>query len=183
LAKAERFRRDALPLLSGAAPRDGLLRGTPLYDAARLVSAFTEPSARILLFQEVRGYFLDRDYVWGDPLNQDVLAYRRFPDPEQLRLALRQSGIGYVLVGRESFPFDVEKRFAAADWDAMAKFLAVAQPVFATEHYVLYAVDRPPLDPGARLTPAARAPLLEGGVLDGSVAVDASSGYPLCRAP
>jgi hypothetical protein len=177
--KGERFRLAALPVLSGTVAREEVRRANPLYVASRLIDRFTEPEAKILLFQEVRGYLLDRQYMWGDPLNQGVLSYRDFGSAEELRQALRRLDVDYVLVGRKIFPFTIERDYAKADWRRMEDLLAESRLVFATDDYVLYAVDRPPLEPAARVSPLAASALAQDGVTDGSVGVVA--GHPLCR--
>lgn len=55
------------------------------------------PTARLLLFRESRGYYLDCDYQWGDPLGQAYVAYARLKEPQSLRLRLAELGITHVL--------------------------------------------------------------------------------------
>ena len=185
MAKYERFRTNVVPVVSGAINREDLLRSNPLYIASRLVDRYTNPNARILLFQEVRGYFLDRDYMWGDPLNQGVLSYRELTNAEQLREAIQRLGVTHLLVGPYHFPFTVERKHARYDWELMEDLLTTLRPVFSTDEYVLYAVDQPPLDPASRHTvfvpSTSSVALAQDGVIDGSAGVNAW-GYPLCRA-
>lgn len=182
--KYERFRTAVLPVVSGSIHRDDLLRSNPLYVASRLVDRFTDPDAKILLFQEMRGYYLDRDNMWGDPLTQGVLRYSDCANAEQLREAMRKLGITHLLVGRYDFLFPVEREYARSDWDRIEELLAASRPVFATHDHVLYSLDRRRFrltDPESTLVcSTTSAALVEDGVADGSVAVDAS-GYPFCR--
>ena len=182
--KYERFRTAVLPVVSGSIQRDDLLRSDPLYVASRLVDRFTQPDAKILLFQEMRGYYLNRDNMWGDPLTQGVLRYSDCANAEQLRGAMRELGITHLLVGRYDFLFPVEREYARSDWDRMEELLAESQPVFSTHDHVLYSLDRrrlgPPDSASTLVCSTTPAGLVEDGVTDGSVAVD-GSGYPFCR--
>jgi hypothetical protein len=89
------------------------LRSTSSPDAARR-ALFTErsvdvagfyrearsalpPGAKVLLFREVRGYGAGFDYLWGDPMNQTLIDYRRIADPDALALRLKSLGITHVL--------------------------------------------------------------------------------------
>ncbi|MBI4345559.1 MAG: hypothetical protein HY553_01810 [Elusimicrobia bacterium] len=56
------------------------------------------PESRILLYREVRSYYLGLDYLWGDPLNQGLIPYARLATPEALRDRLRALGVTHVLV-------------------------------------------------------------------------------------
>jgi len=54
-------------------------------------------NAKVLLFQDVRGYYLDRNYAWGDPLNPGVLSYSAMKDPEELYRTLKELGFTDVI--------------------------------------------------------------------------------------
>ena len=58
--------------------------------------------ARVLLFQEVRGYHLRADYQWGDPVIQTQIIYDRLQSPEALRHELDRQGLSYVLINTAS---------------------------------------------------------------------------------
>lgn len=56
------------------------------------------PSAKLLLFQEVRGYPLRAAYEWGDPLSNATIPYRRMSGPRELACRLAAGGFTHVLV-------------------------------------------------------------------------------------
>ncbi|HAM34877.1 MAG TPA: hypothetical protein DCP85_02985 [Elusimicrobia bacterium] len=56
------------------------------------------PGSRLLLFREIRGYYLNADYLWGDPNIQGVIAYARLADPEALRKRLEELGVTHILI-------------------------------------------------------------------------------------
>lgn len=84
----------------GLPPREAYLsRALDHYDAYREFDRLLHgKSARVLLYREVRGYHLEADYVWGDPLNQGVLAYSRMRDDRELEARLRLLRVTHVLV-------------------------------------------------------------------------------------
>jgi 4-amino-4-deoxy-L-arabinose transferase-like glycosyltransferase len=51
-----------------------------------------------LALYEVRGYYLDRNYLWANPISQRALRIEQFQDAGQLAGELNQRGISYVLL-------------------------------------------------------------------------------------
>jgi len=70
-------------------------------EVARLV----QPKDKILLFQEIRGFYLDRPYMWGDPLNQGVILYTLLPDSQVLRQQMGDLGITHVLTNAHNIQY------------------------------------------------------------------------------
>lgn len=55
---------------------------------------------RIVLFRDIRGYYLKKDYMWGDPVNQGIITYK---STEQTLKQLEQNKVEYVIYNnRES---------------------------------------------------------------------------------
>jgi len=86
----------------GASPRvlylDRSLDHHAFYrEAGRLL----RPGAKVLLFREIRGYYLDADYMWGDPLNQGLIRYAELEGPDALGGRLAELGVTHVLVNGE----------------------------------------------------------------------------------
>jgi hypothetical protein len=67
------------------------------YPACRYLNEHVRPGERILLFQENRGFYLDGDYLWGDPKNQIVIDYRRLHSPDELAARLKSLRVCWVL--------------------------------------------------------------------------------------
>lgn len=61
--------------------------------------------ARVLLaIYETRGYYLERDYVWANPLGQRVIRFEQIEDAMTLRAMLAEMGIHYMIYNpREVF--------------------------------------------------------------------------------
>lgn len=56
------------------------------------------PRSKVLLFREIRGYYLDVDYMWGDPTNQGLIRYSEIRDSRQLGQELSRLGITHVWI-------------------------------------------------------------------------------------
>jgi hypothetical protein len=78
-----------------------LLNALDVYPAQEWVNAHLPPDARVLLFREIRGYYLDRDYLWGDPRNQGLIDYYGFAGPSGLARRLKELGVTHVFVNEE----------------------------------------------------------------------------------
>ena len=83
--------------------RDRYLEWTlgPAYRLCRLANRYLPPDAKVLLFRDTRGYYLDRDYAWGDPLNPGVVSYAEIRDARQLRDRLKSLGFTHILYNGE----------------------------------------------------------------------------------
>jgi hypothetical protein len=51
-----------------------------------------------LALYEVRGYYLDRNYSWANPISQRAIPMEKFRDSDQLANELRRRGISYILL-------------------------------------------------------------------------------------
>jgi hypothetical protein len=85
-------------------PGDFLNRRLNHYPACLYLNQTAKPGERVLLFNENRGFYLDADYLWGDPLNQIVINYRRLDSAAALRSRLQDLGVRWVLVRKVAQP-------------------------------------------------------------------------------
>jgi hypothetical protein len=67
------------------------------YPACQYLNQHQSAGERVLLFGENRGFYLDRDYVWGDPVLQQIVDYRSLTTPEALLRRLQDLHIRWVL--------------------------------------------------------------------------------------
>ena len=67
------------------------------YPACQFLNNTLFREERVLLFGENRGFYLDADYLWGDPMIQKVIDYRALKTPQRLRTRLQELGVGWVL--------------------------------------------------------------------------------------
>ncbi|MFH1379289.1 MAG: hypothetical protein ABII23_03310 [bacterium] len=60
------------------------------------------PQVKILLFREVLGYYLEREYVQGDPFRNNII-YEDIKSPEMLYNEIDKYGITHILVNTNNF--------------------------------------------------------------------------------
>jgi hypothetical protein len=90
----------SLPVVLGQESRDAYMARTlpDLYPALRFVNTLP-PDSRVAFFQEVRGYYADREYFWANPLQHDLVPYEDLKDGAELARFLRAKlGITHVLI-------------------------------------------------------------------------------------
>lgn len=68
-----------------------------LYEASEWVNTLPRTS-RVAMYQEARGYYIDRNYFWANPLQHNMIPYDRLADGNGLAGELRRFGITHVLV-------------------------------------------------------------------------------------
>jgi hypothetical protein len=93
----------ALRVVSGQiSERDYLHVVLPgLYDAAEFINSQLPPGSKVALYQETRGFYLDRDYFWGNPGQHNEIPYDQLKSTDDLVAALRRLGITHVLINYE----------------------------------------------------------------------------------
>jgi len=78
-----------------------------LYDAGRY-TGLLPPGSRIALYQEARGYYLERDYLRANPLHHDLIPYDRLTNGAELADFLRDRlRITHVLLNQGGVSADV----------------------------------------------------------------------------
>lgn len=70
----------------------------PIYRASQFINSNLPENSKILLFRDNRGLFLDRDYVWGDPLLQLYIDYSQFENEDDFYEKLKSIGVTHILV-------------------------------------------------------------------------------------
>ena len=69
--------------------------GAP-YVVLRAANKVLPPDAKVLFFRDARGYYLDRAYAYGDPLNAGTFSYAQICAPVELRQTLARLGFSHV---------------------------------------------------------------------------------------
>ena len=86
-------------VVAGAVPQEEYLSGMlDVYDAQMLVNNSLPKDARVILFDEVRGFYLDRDYMWGNPNHHEMIPWKSFSGGKDMVRFLRKQGIDYALL-------------------------------------------------------------------------------------
>jgi hypothetical protein len=79
----------------GIDQREDFLKGSiDYYSLYKRVNADPSVNERIMLFGEIRGYYLKKDYVWGDQVNQAIISYN---NTRQTLNDMKNDGIKYVI--------------------------------------------------------------------------------------
>lgn len=83
-------------------PREAYLsRALTGHDFTRAVNAALRQTDRVLLIAENRGYYLTREYMYGDPSEQGVLDYASASGPGELRTRLARWGITHLAISED----------------------------------------------------------------------------------
>lgn len=83
----------------GLEPRDEYLSRTlDVYDAESFINEYTPANARVVLFDEVRGFYLDRDYMWGNPGHHEIIPWSSFKTGADMAKYFRGAGYTHALV-------------------------------------------------------------------------------------
>lgn len=68
------------------------------YSLYNYINQTLPKESKILLFREIRGYYLSRNYLWGDPLNQGMIFYEGMNSADELYRKLKELKITHILV-------------------------------------------------------------------------------------
>ena len=82
-------------------------RYVSMYEPSKFINSNLPEDSRILLFTEWKGFFLERDYVWADPLTQVYINYSKFKNEEDYYEELKKLKITHILVN-EGFKIEIE---------------------------------------------------------------------------
>ncbi len=76
------------------------------YEAFQFINKNLPQNAQILMaLYEVRGYYLDREYVWANPISQREIHFEEYGSASELAQSLKNIGITHILFD----PKDAEK--------------------------------------------------------------------------
>jgi hypothetical protein len=91
----------ALPVVSGQVSREAYLRRTfQAYQASEFINQLP-PAGKVALFQETRGFYLDRDYLWANPLQNTLIPYDTLRSGADLVRTMKEKlGVTHVLFNR-----------------------------------------------------------------------------------
>lgn len=94
------------PVVLGSETRaDYLSRSLDVYRAQDYINSHLPKDARVALFGDTRGFYLDRDYVWADP-GHNTLFSRNFRSVGEFIGHLRSLGITHAMVNSRFHPPD-----------------------------------------------------------------------------
>lgn len=113
-----------------------------LYKFCQIANIVLPQNAKVLFFRDVRGYYLDRDYAWGDPLNPGVFSYSRIQDPNQLYETLRAQGFTHIFYNPFIGNYQGDQSYYARSNRLMEEMIQRhARLVFSVEGHALYEIE------------------------------------------
>lgn len=68
------------------------------YRAIEYINENTSGDSRVIVYGDTRGFYLDRDYLWGDTAHNALIPYDRIRDAVEFVSVLQNMGITHVLV-------------------------------------------------------------------------------------
>ncbi|HPP73500.1 MAG TPA: glycosyltransferase family 39 protein [Armatimonadota bacterium] len=87
--------------------KDYLTRNLAVYRASNFINVSLPDDAKIAMFGETRGFYLDRDYFWADPGHNALVPYDRIgTDPNRLFDWLEEQGFQYLMVNHANYPIE-----------------------------------------------------------------------------
>lgn len=82
-----------------------LARRLDVYAACRFINRTAPPKAGVILYDETRGFYLDRPYLWGNGEHSSYIPYATMRSGADLTQWLERHGIGYALVNMNWSPY------------------------------------------------------------------------------
>lgn len=92
------------PAALGMVEADTYLSTTALYRASEAINERAPADAKVALYGEPRGYYLDRDYLWAEPGHSALIRYEQVDSPEDLVRELRRIGVTHVMLNLALLP-------------------------------------------------------------------------------
>lgn len=77
-----------------------LTNSLDVYDAESYMNKNLPADAKIVLFDEVRGFYLDREYIWGNPGHHEMIPWKSFKTGNDMVRWFRAHGYTHMLVNR-----------------------------------------------------------------------------------
>jgi hypothetical protein len=129
-----------LPVVTGQISRDDYLRRSfGPYEAMQYLNGLPG-RVKVSFYQETRGFYLDRDYMWANPLQNTLIPYEKFHRGEELvRFLKTRLGITHVLLNRDF----VEEETQNTHWFQLLKDAirhSDLVPVFASRGVEVYRI-------------------------------------------
>jgi hypothetical protein len=126
------------PVVSGQVTQaEYLQHAFPPYDAMRYVNTLPA-GTKVAFYQETRGFYLNRDYLWANPLQNTLIPYHRLRNGAELvRFLKTHLGVTHVLVnttgeeGTEKTPWYLLLNNAISHNDLIPVFAARGVEVYA----------------------------------------------------
>jgi hypothetical protein len=95
---------DALDILASPGGGERMLsQRLDVYDACRWVNRSTPRDAKLVLYDETRGFYLDREYMWGNGEHSAYIPYSRMRSGQDLTAWMLAHGVRYALINMNNW--------------------------------------------------------------------------------
>jgi hypothetical protein len=136
-----------LPVVFGSESREEYLYRNlgALYDVSRFINEQLPAGTKIIMYQEVRGFYIDRAYMWGNPEHHDLIPYGTFRTHQDLIAGLRAQGITHVLMYYPAMPSpEVATGWVALLYDAFFEdgLALIYQEPRGSPQYMLFEIGK-----------------------------------------
>jgi hypothetical protein len=93
------------PMLGQPDAADAYLRRSlEFYSAVEWINKNTQPEDGVILYEDTRGFYLDRPYLWGNGPHSAYIPYDTLPSGQELTRWLLAHGIRYALINMKWSP-------------------------------------------------------------------------------
>jgi hypothetical protein len=106
-----------------------------VYDAEEWVNHHTLPQEGILLYEEDRGYYLDRPYLWGDAEHSAYIPYQRFSNAGQLTSWFLMHDYHYAIINLNWSPMNTQHTPIPSDSALSLLFQWYTTPSASLNHW------------------------------------------------
>ena len=77
---------------------DYLSRNLHVYDAECFINDSTSPKAKVLIFDDARGFYLDREYMWANPGHHEMTPWKSFTSGADMVSYFEKAGYTYAMI-------------------------------------------------------------------------------------
>lgn len=109
------------------------------YAALEYLNQHTPPDAKIITYDEPRCFYLDREYIWGDPGHHRLIPYEQLNSASHLRATLSGMGFTHVLINRRFWPAEPSEAWRLQIEQAIRE--GMLELVFSAKGEEVYRID------------------------------------------
>jgi hypothetical protein len=109
-----------------------LTRYVNIYAAQQWINSHTDPRSGVVLFEDTRGFYLNRPYLWGNRPHSLYIPYERFQNSRQMANWFLENGYRYAIINLSFSPFFQSGEGAARLREAVATGM---EAPLIMEHY------------------------------------------------
>jgi hypothetical protein len=91
-------------VVSPSAAEDFVTRQVNVYSAQQWLNRNSGPADGVVLFEETRGYYLDRPVLWGNSPHSAYVPYRSFRGSREMAAWFLRHGVRYALINLQFAP-------------------------------------------------------------------------------